>query len=62
MRRGLPLAFIGQVLRLLERLQQRLRDPAVLLVQIALDHDRMHDREDAGFLVVALLLGDEVGK
>ena len=54
--------LVGDRLCALEGLEQRLREPAVRLVDAAADRDDVHDREDAGALEVVLLGGHEVGE
>ena len=43
---------IGALLRRAERLEERLRDPAICLVDVAPDGDRVHDRKNPGLSVI----------
>src|SRR5689334_8106298 len=54
-RRGDVEVVVGLALRLHERLVERHRDPRMLLVDAALDGDRVHYREDPRLAVVRLL-------
>ena len=49
-------------LRLLERLEHRRRQPGMLLDQRAADAGDVHDRKDAGALVIVLAGRDRIGK
>ena len=58
--RGLRRAEIGELvvgvfLGLAERLVERERHPGIAIVDVAADHDRMHDRIDLGAAVIVLL-------
>ena len=54
-RRRLLQVVIGAALRLAERLEQRLGDPAICLIDLAADGDGVHDREDAGLAEIGAL-------
>jgi hypothetical protein len=60
LRGGLGEVTIGELLRLAERLEQRLRDPAVGFVNVAADDDRMHDRKDLRGAPIVQLHLDEI--
>src|SRR3954463_2472391 len=61
-RRRLAVELHRMRLRLLERLVERLRDPAVLLVDVAADDHRLHDGKDPGAPVMLASGRDVVGK
>ena len=47
--------FIGAALGFVEGLEQSLRNPAVLFINVATDRDRVHDREDFGLAIIFAL-------
>src|SRR6185437_10649482 len=58
--RAVAIDILRRLLRLLERIRERARDPGIFAINRALDHDRMHNRENLGTREIIALDGLEI--